>query len=152
MNQKECSAHPSFESTASSFSSFRSHSSHSPHRQDYLKERARIHFKCHGSFTHSFDGSQISSSSPAPSITSGYVSSSSDQVLGNSQSTNSKVITNNDTRPAKRLVLLRHPSLPDNEDNWAEIFSEMGDFTYSDFNQSIYVNLSISKCRKPVFI
>ena len=87
-NQTMCTAHNSFESPASSFSPLRTHSSHSPRRYNNITERAFINYKCQSSF----DGSQISSTSPAPSITSGYASTSSDQVLVNSQLNNSKVM------------------------------------------------------------
>ena len=146
INQNECSAHSSFDS-ASSFSSFRSHSSHSPGRYNYSKERARMNFKCQGSFTHSCDGSKAPSTSPAPSHTSGYISNCSDQVLGTSQSTESKVMETNNSRPCKRPVLVRHPSLPDQDDDWEETFSESVDFSYSDFDESSiasgFVNLEL---------
>ena len=109
--------------------------SEDPHRRElkfYIKERACINFKCQGSF----DGFQISSTSPAPFLTSGYASTSSDQVLGNSQSNNSKVMATSNTRSCKRPVHVRHPSLPDNEDDYEELFSEVGDFIYSDFDQT----------------
>ena len=135
-NQTMCTAHSSFESSASSFSPLRSHSSHSPRRFNYIKERACMNLKCKSSF----HGSQFSSTSPTPSLTSGYARTSSDQVLGNSQSYNSKVMATSNTRSCTRPVLVRHPSLPDNEDEYEKIFSEKGDFPYSDFDQSSLVS------------
>jgi hypothetical protein len=55
------------------------------------------------------------------------------------------------------LALVRHPSLPENEDDSEEFFSEMGDFTYSDFDQSSFSDSDQPqiKCRqidKPINI
>ena len=69
-----------------------------------------------------------------------YASTSSDQVLGNSQWNNSKVMAASNNRSCKRPVLVRHPSLPDNEDDYEKIFSEKEDFTYLDFDQSSLVS------------
>lgn len=136
MNNKERSKHPSLKTPLSSFSSFRGQSSLSSRHHNYAKERAGKNLKFQSYYTLSFDRSQISSPSPTPSLTSGYVSTSSDHVAGNSPSTNNKVIETSYSKPGKILLLVRHPSLPDKENDWEETFSETGDFTFSDFDQS----------------
>ena len=141
MNPADFSAYSSLESNASSFSSFRSLSSQSPRHQHYSKERARRSFKCQSYFTQSFDVPRMSSISPAHSLTSGYVSNSSDQgiEMEKSLSTTSEVARS--TRPCTRPALARHPSLPDNDEEWDEVFSELlGDFSCSEFDQSSVVS------------
>jgi ADP-ribosylation factor-like protein 4 len=138
MDQGDSGVYSSFESNASSYSSFRINVSQSPRHKQHSKEWAHRSFQCPSSFAQSFDVSHASSTSPALSLTSSYISNCSDQALGKSKSPKCKELATN--RPFQRPTLVRHPSIPDNEDDVEEVFSEVGDFTYSEVDHCSLVS------------
>ena len=143
MIQSRCSIHSHSEFRTGSFSSHRSETSSSPNRNSYVRNRARSHFLQKSPFNQSFDASHASSFSPSPSLTSGYISNSSEPPVGTPQSFQAKV-------PPSTRSSVRHSSIAYSMEDLDDGFSDFGDFTSSDFdNTSLLSGLEQLKIASP---